>query len=78
MCKIVFKLEDLGLLGLSKAPVTIACDGFASGLRRISRHFRPGSQRDSLRLPGNFWASGGHRVTFNSGIKPGAALRIAN
>ena len=36
------------------------------------------SPRDSLRLPGHFWASGEDRVTFNSDLKPGAAFRITN
>ena len=67
-------------LGRSRAVVIpqsqLAWDWFASILRRISRHF-PVPPWDSLLLPGHFWESGGHRVTFNSNLKPGAAFLIA-
>ena len=64
----------------------LACDGFAISLLWFYRHFRPGvleknraclKDTDYLRLLGHFWESGGHRVTFNSDLKPGAAFLIA-
>ena len=45
------------------------CDGFLA--------FSTGAPRDWLRLPGHFWESGGHRVNFNSDLKPGSAFLIA-
>ena len=64
----------------------LACDGFAISLLWIYRHFWPGvleknlaclKDNDYLRLLDHFWESGGHRVTFNSDLKPGAAFLIA-
>ena len=48
------------------------------GLRLVCDGFIGIFERDSLRLPGYFWESGGHRVkSFNSDLKPGAAFLIA-
>ena len=54
----------------------LACDWFVSSLLLILGIF----DRDPTRLlaaAGHFWESGGHQVTFNWELKPGAVFLIA-
>ena len=73
----IFCRTFIGMYASLTAQSQLACDGFAISLRLISRHFRPGPHGTPLRLPGQFWESGGHQVTFNLDLKPGAAFLIA-
>ena len=73
----IFCRTFIGMYASLTAQSQLACDGFAISLRLISRHFRPGPHGTPLRLPGQFWESGGYQVTFNLDLKPGEAFLIA-